>query len=282
MGGGRGHGGEFDYSGLDDKVKASISHKSQGDAAFADKDKEFVTRIKEMSEEIETLAPNARAETKLHDATQRLKDFDTQLNEARDAAKEADEAFNKVRQQRFDAFMGMFNHVSEQIDPIYKELTKRENAPMGGSAFLALEDSQDPYFGGIKFDCMPPNKRFRVMESLSGGEKTVAALSLLFAMHSYRPSPFFVLDEVDAALDNDNVGRVSNYIRKRSRRGRDDSSSSTTASGFPAGDDPATQCIVISLKDNFYDKSDALVGVYREQAQDTSESLTLDLSKYAF
>jgi structural maintenance of chromosome 1 len=53
-------------------------------------------------------------------------------------------------------------------------------------------------------------KRFRDMEQLSGGEKTMAALALLFAVHSYKPSPFFVLDEVDAALDNTNVSRIAN------------------------------------------------------------------------
>jgi structural maintenance of chromosome 1 len=60
---------------------------------------------------------------------------------------------------------------------------------------------------------MPPGKRFRDIETLSGGEKTVAALALLFAIHSYHPAPFFVLDEVDAALDNINVDKISNYIR---------------------------------------------------------------------
>jgi structural maintenance of chromosome 1 len=64
---------------------------------------------------------------------------------------------------------------------------------------------------------MPPSKRFREMEQLSGGEKTVAALALLFAIHSFRPSPFFVLDEVDAALDSKNVGKVAAYIREKSR-----------------------------------------------------------------
>ncbi len=58
---------------------------------------------------------------------------------------------------------------------------------------------------------MPPMKRFRDMEQLSGGEKTVAALALLFAIHSFHPSPFFVLDEVDAALDNSNVSKVAAY-----------------------------------------------------------------------
>lgn len=56
-------------------------------------------------------------------------------------------------------------------------------------------------------------KRFRPMSELSGGEKTVAALALLFAIHSFRPAPFFVLDEIDAALDNINVQRVAKYIQ---------------------------------------------------------------------
>jgi len=74
-------------------------------------------------------------------------------------------------------------------------------------------------------------KRFRDMEQLSGGEKTVAALALLFAIHSYPPAPFFVVDEVDAALDNINLRKVCNYISQRSKID--------------------FQCIVISLKDMF-------------------------------
>lgn len=99
---------------------------------------------------------------------------------------------------------------------------------MGGVAYLSLEDTevrshlllclymmadelyQEPYLHGIKYHAMPPMKRFRDMEQLSGGEKTMAALALLFAIHSFKPSPFFVLDEVDAALDNTNVGRIAN------------------------------------------------------------------------
>ena len=71
----------------------------------------------------------------------------------------------------------------------------------------------EPYLAGVNYHTMPPTKRFRDMEHLSGGEKTMAALALLFAIHSYQPSPFFVLDEVDAALDNANVGKLVNYVR---------------------------------------------------------------------
>ncbi len=81
---------------------------------------------------------------------------------------------------------------------------------------------------GIKYHAMPPLKRFRDMEHLSGGEKTMAAMALLFAIHSYQPSPFFVLDEIDAALDNANVDKIKKYIREH------------------AG--PGMQFIVISLK----------------------------------
>lgn len=88
-------------------------------------------------------------------------------------------------------------------------------------------------------------KRFRDMEQLSGGEKTVAALALLFAIHSYRPAPFFVLDEIDAALDNVNVKKVCNYIAQRCTQ---------------------LQCLVISLKDIFFEHAHSLVGIAKDQA----------------
>lgn len=78
------------------------------------------------------------------------------------------------------------------------------------------------------------------MSNLSGGEKTVAALALLFAIHSFQPAPFFVLDEVDAALDNTNIGKVASYITEKTS---------------------SLQTIVISLKEEFYSHADALIGI---------------------
>lgn len=121
-----------------------------------------------------------------------------------------------------------------------------------------MEDGDEPYLDGIKYHAMPPLKRFRDMEHLSGGEKTMAALALLFAVHSYQPSPFFVLDEVDAALDNANVAKIATYIRDH------------------AG--PGMQFIVISLKTGLFQGSEALVGIYRDQGANSSKALTLDVS----
>lgn len=67
---------------------------------------------------------------------------------------------------------------------------------------------EEPYLDGIQYNCVAPGKRFRPMDNLSGGEKTIAALALLFAVHGRNPAPFFVLDEIDAALDNTNIGKV--------------------------------------------------------------------------
>jgi structural maintenance of chromosome 1 len=154
------------------------------------------------------------------------------------------------------------------------------------------------------------------MEQLSGGEKTVAALALLFALHSYRPSPFFVLDEVDAALDATNVARVAHYVRSRTRPGaiarRNAGGGQAEArraaagvagmeegeEGVPGGsqdndndarrarddDDadapPGFQSIVISLKDAFYEKADALVGVCRDPGGASSRTFTFSLEPY--
>lgn len=86
---------------------------------------------------------------------------------------------------RYELFMEAFNHISNNIDKIYKQLTKSNTHPLGGTAYLNLENEDDPFLHGIKYTAMPPTKRFRDMEQLSGGEKTVAALALLFSIHRY-------------------------------------------------------------------------------------------------
>lgn len=79
--------------------------------------------------------------------------------------------------------MDAFNHISNNIDKIYKQLTRSQTHPLGGTAYLNLENEDDPFLYGIKYTAMPPTKRFRDMDQLSGGEKTVAALALLFSIH---------------------------------------------------------------------------------------------------
>ncbi|KAI0360888.1 P-loop containing nucleoside triphosphate hydrolase protein [Trametes cingulata] len=206
------------------------------------------------------MAPNLKAMDRLDDVEAKLVETEKEAEKARNDSKKAREQFNEIKRRRCELFNKAYNHISERIDQVYKDLTKGKMAPAGGVAYLTLEDSEEPYTAGIKYHAMPPMKRFRDMEQLSGGEKTIAALALLFAIHSYQPSPFFVLDEVDAALDNTNVAKIASYIRSH------------------ASD--TFQFIVISLKGSLYERSNSLVGIYRDQDVNSSRTLTLDLTQY--
>lgn len=123
------------------------------------------------------------------------------LQELNEANKEYDAAQNKfsdVKEQRTQMFDNVFMHVSENIDRVYKELTKTSANSVGGTARLDKDKGDDipPFECGINFSTIPPRKRYREMGQLSGGEKTLAALALLLTINSYKPSPFFVFDEV--------------------------------------------------------------------------------------
>jgi structural maintenance of chromosome 1 len=216
-----------------------------------------------LNSELEKLNPNMRAMERLENVKQRLEATDQDYKEAQAGLKAAKDAFENVKAKRFELFHKAFTHIRDQIEYVYKDLTRSDAYPLGGQAYLdADEDTDTPYLTGIKYHAMPPLKRFRDMEHLSGGEKTMAALALIFAIHSFQPSPFFVLDEVDAALDNANVEKIKKYIREH------------------AG--PGMQFIVISLKPSLFQDSESLVGVYRDQEVNTSKTLTLDVCTRLF
>ncbi|CAF4694112.1 unnamed protein product [Rotaria sp. Silwood1] len=224
-------------------------------------DKEEKLLIKQMSD-IEIQLQKHLPQTSAIDARSRevkttFELTNAEFQRARNAAKRARQAFEKIKKERYDRFNALYEHVSTCIDDIYKSLTNSQAAV----ACLTAEDAEEPYRAGITYNCVAPGKRFQAMENLSGGEKTVAAICLLFALRSFKPAPFFLLDEVDAALDNTNIGKVADFIREQS------------ASEF--------QCIVISLKEQFYSRADALVGIYPEPGDCiTSHCLTLDLNQF--
>ncbi|KAJ7391319.1 Structural maintenance of chromosomes protein 1B [Desmophyllum pertusum] len=203
-------------------------------------------------------APNMKALEKLDGVSSRFQETSAEFEQARNKARKAKIEFETVKKNRYDRFMDAFEHVSQRIDDIYKELANNPSA----QAFLGPEDAEEPYLGGINYNCVAPGKRFRPMDNLSGGEKTVAALALLFSIHSYQPAPFFVLDEIDAALDNTNINKVARYIINETKE--------------------HFQCIVISLKEEFYTRAEALIGITAEPDKDctVSQVFTLDLTQY--
>ncbi|OTB05268.1 hypothetical protein M426DRAFT_142171 [Hypoxylon sp. CI-4A] len=246
------YGIEIDFDQLDDDLKNPDDENVE---------EALQEKISSLTAELEKLNPNMRAMERLESVEARLQATAKEFEDAKDALESTKMAFNEIKEKRNELYKKAFDHIQEQISTVYKELTRSEQYPIGGQAYLDIEEDTDkPYISGVKYHAMPPLKRFRDMEHLSGGEKTIAALALLFAIHSYQPSPFFVLDEVDAALDNANVEKIKNYIAKH------------------AG--PGMQFIVISLKTNLFQDSESLIGVYRDQEVNSSRTLTLDLRKY--
>ena len=247
---------DFSSLGRDDMLRDSASQYSR--------ETEMSAAIDELAAQLASMAPNLKAVEQFEEIKRREREQMEEVEHTKRNAKEIEDEYNRLRQLRFDLFNAALTHISECIDPIYKELTRSNLHPSGGQAYLSPENAEEPFSGGIKFSAMPPTKRFRDMEQLSGGEKTVAALALLFAVHSFHPSPFFVLDEIDAALDSSNVARVALYLRSKTR----------------ANSQGAFQGIVISLKDVFYANADALVGVCRAKSTNSSTTLTFDLEKF--
>jgi chromosome segregation protein len=112
---------------------------------------------------------------------------------------------NRTSRRRFrETFEAVSKRFSENFPRLFR----------GGKASLALTESEDVLEAGIEIMAMPPGKRLQNVNLLSGGEKTLTAIALLVAVFQVRPSPFFLLDEVDAALDDANVGRFNEIVRE--------------------------------------------------------------------
>ena len=128
---------------------------------------------------------------------------------------------------------------------------------LGGDAELELVDSLDPFSEGIVFSVRPPKKSWKNITNLSGGEKTLSSLALVFALHHYKPTALYVMDEIDAALDFKNVSIVANYIKERTKN---------------------AQFVIISLRNNMFELADRLVGIYK--THDCTKSVTVNPRKF--
>jgi len=171
-----------------------------------------------------------------------------------ETTKERDDArkmYDGLRKKRLDEFMAGFSVITMKLKEMYQMLT------LGGDAELELVDSLDPFSEGIVFSVRPPKKSWKNIQNLSGGEKTLSSLALVFALHHYKPTPLYVMDEIDAALDFKNVSIVGNYIKERTKD---------------------AQFIIISLRNNMFELADRLVGIYK--TENATKSISIDPRKF--
>ncbi|XP_063394251.1 structural maintenance of chromosomes protein 4 [Cydia fagiglandana] len=155
--------------------------------------------------------------------------------------------YDQLKKRRTNDFLAGFNTITAKLKEMYQMIT------LGGDAELELVDTLDPFTEGITFSVRPPNKSWKNISNLSGGEKTLSSLALVFALHYYKPTPLYVMDEIDAALDFKNVSIVANYIKERTKN---------------------AQFIIISLRYNMFEVSNRLVGIYK--TEDCTKSLTIE------
>ena len=143
--------------------------------------------------------------------------------------------------------MDGFGQITLKLKEMYQMIT------LGGDAELELVDSLDPFSEGIVFSVRPPKKSWKNISNLSGGEKTLSSLALVFALHHFKPTPLYVMDEIDAALDFKNVSIVANYIKERTKN---------------------AQFVIISLRNNMFELADRLVGIYK--TNNCTKSITIN------
>ncbi|KAI4105508.1 MAG: hypothetical protein LQ339_003350 [Xanthoria mediterranea] len=184
---------------------------------------------------------------RVEEYTARFGDLQSAVS-GRDAAKKR---CDDLRRLRLEGFMQGFSLISLRLKEMYQMIT------MGGNAELELVDSLDPFSEGILFSVMPPKKSWKNISNLSGGEKTLSSLALVFALHHYKPTPLYVMDEIDAALDFRNVSIVASYIKERTKN---------------------AQFIVISLRNNMFELASRLVGVYK--VNHMTKSVTVENRDY--
>ena len=157
-----------------------------------------------------------------------------------------------LKAMRFNQFMAGFEQINLKLKELYTMITGE------GSAELELINKSDPFSEGVNFSVRPPKKAWKTISNLSGGERTISSLSLIFALHQFKPTPIYVMDEIDAALDFRNVSVIANYIKEK-----------TTDAQF----------IVISLRNYMFEQADRLVGIYK--INDCTGSIAITPAHYS-
>ncbi len=168
-------------------------------------------RIAALKSKIENLGPiNMLALDELEEAEKRQVFLTGQRADILDSMATTEEALKEIRKRTKQRFLEAFNQINEYFAVMFQELFG------GGRGEMILIDPEDVLESGIDIVAQPPGKRLQSVLLLSGGEKAMVAMALIMSIFRYRPSPFCVLDEVDAPLDEANIDRFTNKVAEMS------------------------------------------------------------------
>ncbi len=191
--------------------------------------------ISELEAELESVAEfDAGAPSKYAEITQGYKMQSVRKNSLESERNSIVRFINKIEREKRQTFLDAFEVVDGEIRRVFKKMT-------GGGAWLELQDEDDIFSSGISYMVQFPDKQPRESTSISGGEKTLAAVVFVLGLQKLQPAPFYLFDEVDAHLDASNAEKLSNILAERSRD---------------------SQFVVVSLKDSVVEKAGLVYGVF--------------------
>jgi chromosome segregation protein len=209
-------------------------------------------RIAELKRKISLLGtPNLGAIEEYARVNERYSYLVTQRDDVLTSKRELESIIRDITEQMTKIFVTEFEKIDHYFGKTFEEMFG------GGKGQLILEDKDNPLTCGIEIRVQPPGKQVKTITLLSGGEKAFVAIALYFAILKVRPTPFCMLDEIDAALDDRNVERFASYLRNLGQK---------------------TQFIVITHRRGTMEASDVLYGVTMQE-QGVSKLLRLDLNQ---
>lgn len=209
-------------------------------------------RVEYLKKRIENIGPvNMAAPTEYEELMKEYEEKMRQINDLKKAREDLKEAISKINQTTKEGLKSTFDKVNEHFKKIYTTLFN------GGTANLIFTDPDNILESGIEIMACPPGKKLVNISQLSGGEKSLTAIALLFSFFCVNPSPFCVMDEVDAALDESNVERFVNLLKEFS---------------------PSTQFIVITHNKRTMEIGDRIYGVTMEELG-VSKIISVDLKR---
>lgn len=212
-------------------------------------DKEEIARIKKKIESFGAI--NWSAEEEYETLSQRYDFIQTQQKDLLKAKQDLEETIKKINETTIENFKKTFDAVRENFRYLYKKVFG------GGEADLILTDENNLLESGVDIKAQPPGKTVKNIMQCSGGEKAFTAVALLFSFFMVKPSPFCILDEVDAPFDDANVGRYNNIIREFAQK---------------------TQFMVVTHNKRTMEMADTLYGVTMEQ-QGVSKIISVRMNK---
>lgn len=198
---------ELDSTPQDLLEKLNIDPRNLPEAEKVDND---VQRLKRQRDALG--AVNLRAEEDSNEVKKEFETLDSESSDLKEAIGKLRDGISSLNSEGRERLLSAFDEVNKNFGVLFKHLFG------GGEASLMLVESDDPLEAGLEIMCQPPGKKLSTLSLLSGGEQTLTALSLIFAVFLANPSPICVLDEVDAPLDDANVTRFCDLLDEMTKR----------------------------------------------------------------